>query len=246
MLQFLCFRTDLAVKYGVNEAIFLHQIVYWTQRNQAENRHCHQGRYWTYHTRRGLAQLYPIWSDAQIKRIVSKLRKAGALLVGNFNEDPMLRTNWYAPSDDVLAFYEADAAPIGQNRPMHCPDSQQTLGENGQCMYKDNKEATPKNTPVVPKAMYSLCADYAGEDAPLLDAILGLLENRAAMRKSVKTARAMNGILNKLDKLSGGDRDLKLALLDKATVANWLTVFPLRADEMPASAVYNEEGEDGI
>lgn len=57
----------------------------------------------------------------------------------------------------------------------------------------------------------------------------------------------MNGILNKLDKLSGGDRALKLALLDKATVSNWLTVFPLKPDELPVSdAVYNEEGYDGI
>ena len=58
----------------------------------------------------------------------------------------------------------------------------------------------------------------------------------------------MNGILNKLDKLSGGDRGMKLALLEKATVSNWLTVFPLKLDELPTSSSvpYNEEGEDGI
>lgn len=57
----------------------------------------------------------------------------------------------------------------------------------------------------------------------------------------------MNGILNKLDKLSGGDRGMKLALLDKATVSNWLTVFPLKPDELPASPdPYRDEGEDGI
>ena len=81
-----------------------------------------------------------------------------------------------------------------------------------------------------------------------MEAILGLLENRAVAKKSpVKTTRAMNGILNKLDKLSGGDRTMKLALLEKATVANWLTVFPLKPDELPAAVpAYDEEGEDGI
>ena len=81
-----------------------------------------------------------------------------------------------------------------------------------------------------------------------MEAILGLLENRAAANKSpVKTTRAMNGILNKLDKLSGGDRTMKLVLLEKATVANWLTVFPLKPDELPARAgAYDDEGEDGI
>ncbi len=112
---------------------------------------------------------------------------------------------------------------------------------------KKNKEENIP--PIVPREILRLCEGYAGEDAQLLDAILGLLENRAAANKSpVKTTRAMNGILNKLDKLSGGDRGMKLALLEKATVSNWLTVFPLKLDELPTSSSvpYNEEGEDGI
>lgn len=113
----------------------------------------------------------------------------------------------------------------------------------------NSKNNTSKNIPpIVPHEVFALCAGYAGEDRELLDAILGLLENRAAANKSpVKTARAMNGILNKLDKLSGGDRGMKLALLEKATVSNWLTVFPLKPDEVPdSSGPYRDEGEDGI
>lgn len=110
------------------------------------------------------------------------------------------------------------------------------------------KDIYEKIPPIVPREVYALCAEYAGEDGELLEAILGLLENRAAANKSpVKTTRAMNGILNKLDKLSGGDRTMKLVLLEKATVANWLTVFPLKPDELPAAVpAYDEEGEDGI
>ena len=113
----------------------------------------------------------------------------------------------------------------------------------------NSKNNTSKNIPpIVPREVFDLCVGYAGEDGELLDAILGLLENRAVAKKSpVKTTRAMNGILNKLDKLSGGDRGVKLALLEKATVSNWLTVFPLKPDELPARAgAYSEEGEDGI
>ena len=43
----------------------------------------------------------------------------------------------------------------------------------------------------------------------------------------------MNGILRKLDELSGGRRELKLALLEKAISMNWLTVYELKPDEMP-------------
>lgn len=115
----------------------------------------------------------------------------------------------------------------------------------GDTYTKSNKKGIP---PIVPRDISALCSVYAGEDRELLEAILGLLENRAAMKKPVKTTRAINGILNKLDKLSSGARDMKLALLDKATVSNWLTVFPLKRDELPGSGSvpYNEEGEDGI
>lgn len=113
---------------------------------------------------------------------------------------------------------------------------------------KSNKKVIP---PIVPREILSMCQAYAGEDRELLRYITGLLENRAAMRpkpKPVRTVQAMHGILNKLDKLSGGDRGMKIALLDKAIVCDWLTVFPLRPDELPASRTggYNEEGYDGI
>lgn len=64
---------------------------------------------------------------------------------------------------------------------------------------------------------------------------MGLLENRAKLnrQKTVKTERAMNGILRKLDELSGGRRELKLALLEKAISMNWLTVYELKPDEIP-------------
>ena len=64
---------------------------------------------------------------------------------------------------------------------------------------------------------------------------MGLLENRAELnrQKAVKTEKALNGILRTLDALSGGRREVKIAMLRKATTYNWLTVFELKPDEMP-------------
>lgn len=245
MLQTLSCRMDIAQRYGLDAAVFLHNVVYWTLKNKAENKHFHEGRYWMQASLKGLAALYPLWSAPQIKRMIAKLREGGALLVGDFNEDRMIRTNWYAPGDEILALYEV--VPIGRNRKMQGTKSSKdgTKSENANKVEEESKGNIP---PIVPREVFDLCAGYAGEDAKLLDAIVGLLENRAAANKSpVKTTRAMNGILNKLDRLSGGDRELKLALLDKATVSNWLTVFPLKPDELPVSGpAYDEEGYDGI
>lgn len=147
MLQILSCRADLAQRYGVDEAIFLHGVVYWTSKNKAEGRHFHQGRWWTYASRKGLAEMYPFWSESQIKRMVARLREAGALLVGDFNEDRRLRTSWYSPGDEILAAYGEDWG--GQKRPMHCPESPGALDENGQCLYKE-EQGVPQEVPPLP------------------------------------------------------------------------------------------------
>lgn len=119
--------------------------------------------------------------------------------------------------------------------------------KNDQHTTKSNNK---RNTPISPCMVLQCVTEYAGEDSELAEAILGLLENRAVMKpkpKPVQTVRAMKGILRQLDKLSGGNRERKLALLEKATLSNWLTVYPLKADETPEEAAgYREEGYDGI
>lgn len=120
MLQMLTCRMDVAARYGTDAAIFLHNIVFWTLKNKAEKRHFHDGRYWMYASMNGLAELYPLWSAPQIKRIIAKLRESGALLVGDYNEDRQVRTNWYAPSDEILALYDdgVDLETKRRNRKM--------------------------------------------------------------------------------------------------------------------------------
>ena len=95
------------------------------------------------------------------------------------------------------------------------------------------KKENKRNTPISPEVLERV-SGYSDGDAELRDAILGLVENRRAMgaSKAVKTARAISGILRELDKLSNGNRELKLRLLEKATTSNWLTVYPLKSDEM--------------
>lgn len=107
----------------------------------------------------------------------------------------------------------------------------------------ENEEQKKKNKyinipPIVPHEVADVLLAYCGEDDQMLSALCGLLENRAKVdrSKTVVTARAMNGILGRLDRLSCGDRAMKLALLEKATMNNWLTVYALKPDELPRAA----------
>lgn len=147
MLQILICRMDIAEKYGTDAAVFLHNIVYWTLKNKAEDKHFHAGRYWMQASLKGLAALYPLWSAPQIKRIIARLREDGALLVGNFSEDRMVRTNWYAPGDEILALYETD--PIGRNRKMQETKSSVggTKSENANKEKEESKGDIPPLSP---------------------------------------------------------------------------------------------------
>lgn len=95
------FDVDIAVKYGVPEAILIENFRFWIAKNKANGRHFHKGRYWTYNSSKAMTELFPYWSQDQIKRTLKRLEDAGILLSDNFNASPYDRTKWYALSDTI-------------------------------------------------------------------------------------------------------------------------------------------------
>lgn len=95
------FDVDDAVRYGVEAAIMLQNIRFWIAKNKANKRHFYDGRYWTYNSARAFTELFPYWSQPQIRRVLAKLIDAGVLVVGEYNQNPYDHTRWYALSDDV-------------------------------------------------------------------------------------------------------------------------------------------------
>lgn len=124
-------RMDLAVKYGADVAIFVHNVVYWVEKNAANRVNFHDGRYWTYNSAEALGEMYPLWSRDQIKRLVKRCSDLGLLILGDYNSDRRDRTKWYTPSDEILELYGLGrfALCIGRNRPMHSADSPDASGE---------------------------------------------------------------------------------------------------------------------
>ena len=90
------FNGEIARIYGVDEAVFIHNLYWWIAKNEANGRHYHDGRSWTYNSMRALSELFPFWTEKQIRRIIQKLEANGALHVGNYNQYPYDRTQWYA------------------------------------------------------------------------------------------------------------------------------------------------------
>lgn len=227
-------RVDLAARYGLDVAVFIQNIYYWVRKNEANQEHFYDGRYWAHSSYRGLEKWFePLWSMQQIKRIVSKCRDQGLLLVGNYNPDGFTHTNWYSVTDAVLEIYGDSPEPekVVRNRTI-----------DSSILIQNRSEIEPANNvykininkpPIVPREVLARVDEACGEDQELRDGIMALLENRKKLRKPVDTVKKIDGILNRLSEYSGGNRRMKLAMLDKAVEWDWLSVYPLKPDELP-------------
>ena len=89
------FEPAEAVEYGILEAVLLSNIRWWVSKNQANGKHYHDGRFWTYNSAKAFSTLFPYASQQQIQRALKKLEEAGALLVSEFNANPYDHTKWY-------------------------------------------------------------------------------------------------------------------------------------------------------
>lgn len=256
------FNADLAQRHGVNGAIFLHAMAFWVAKNQANGRHFHEGRTWTYNTLDALTKLFPFWTRRQVERIVAKLKEDGALLTGNFSQDKTDRTVWYALADSVLEVYGLLVPPISQDgemgtpdggdaTPPISPDGEMHFTESGQPFHqtgKCNKETVTDQLyypPLPPKGerrplkgdkqtVQAMLHAYTGEDQELAQALDDLMEVRSA-KKAVDSPRAISTLLNKLDKLADGSRELKLQIVRESVTNSWKGVFPLRGGQAPAA-----------
>lgn len=137
------FYTEHAVKYGVEEAILLYDIIYWIAHNAANGKHFHDGRYWTYNSAAGFGNLHPYWRDEKngrtdkIQRLLNSLIKQGAIVRGNYNVTAYDRTSWYALSDEL-------AESILQFSEIHYAKTRNGICENGEPI-PDNKTNNKTN-----------------------------------------------------------------------------------------------------
>lgn len=201
---------------------------------------------WQYSVK-GLAAYVGVSKDT-IRRLLGKLEDVGYLVREQTHDaNGHFSGNVYVLLDEAppLSGNTDDGkSPLsgkpddGENRQREKP----SLGFPTQINNKLIKEEK-KQTPIAPAEVEKCVAEYCGDDEELRETIMGLLKNRIKInrKKAVVTDEAMKLILRRLDKLSDGRREVKLAMLRNAIERNWLTVFELKPDEMPPAK--NESSE---
>jgi hypothetical protein len=110
------FDTDHAVKYGINAAVILHNLIFWIEKNKANKKHLYEGRTWTYNSVKAWSELFPYLTKKQVRTALDLLRDKGVIMTGNFNEKTNDNTLWYAFADEGkwLALQGKESAPEGK------------------------------------------------------------------------------------------------------------------------------------
>lgn len=194
------------------------------------------------------SELYGV-SKKTITELVGQLSASGYIKVEVIRDEKgqVLGRNIFLPAEDTEA---ADPPPKNRGTsPENSGDLSRKIGapspeKSG--VYKRRILQERINTPVAPKKGPEESTDcwqrYAGDDGELLQALRDFeaLRNR---RKKPMVERSKKLLLGRLDKLSRGSREAKIAMLETAILRCWDTVYPLRSEEAPQKP---QEGDDEI
>ncbi len=169
----------VAVRYGLEEAVFLDSVMFWWRTNRGNERNFFDGRWWTYNSLKTYQAAFPWWSLRQLRRVIASCKEKGALLTGNFSEDRRDRTVWYSPSDELLGLY-GEGKSICQDGQMQAPETADTFAGTGKCVEEysnnitspysaDTSAVTPPSPPTGGSAELPEAAPAPAVSIPLND-----------------------------------------------------------------------------
>ena len=125
------FDPEVAKKAGVNAAVIYQNIAFWVEKNRANNKHLHEGRYWTYNSMRAFEELFPYLTQKQIRTAIDKLIDCGLIVAGNFNKAGYDRTKWYSLQGQIELPSRANGIDQkGEPIPDSKPDGKQDISSS--------------------------------------------------------------------------------------------------------------------
>lgn len=138
------FNTDIAKDYGIEEAIILHHLFFWVNKNAANGVNYIDGSYWIYNSVAGFAKLFGYMNGKKIKRVLASLVEKGLIKKGNHNQNKMIHTNWYAFTEKGLEYLASHQYNLTQSIGTECTNEKAQNGsidkpEKGQSN-KDSKQ----------------------------------------------------------------------------------------------------------
>lgn len=199
---------QLAVKIGLNEAIALQQVHYWTKGYEVvqSKGHYKKGRYWVYNSyRQWKTDNFPFWSEATIKRTFSELAKKKLILTENLNKDRRDKTKWYTIDYDEVLILEQKCDE--KNPQTQSESNDQSWGQIDQsmrsnCTVHEVKLTSPNNP-----------TDSLGVPVPPIvsddGTNLASSETTSETTSEIKSSVVVSSKVNSLDRAKKNDDDFE-------------------------------------
>lgn len=108
----MMFDEKVAMIVSTDAAVLFYNIMYWIEKNAANRKHFHDGKYWTYNSMDAFSELFPFLNKPKVKRLLTELKEAGLIETGNYNSIAYDRTLWYSLTEKGNAFSKNDTFHI--------------------------------------------------------------------------------------------------------------------------------------
>ena len=216
------FNINVAKKLGIASAVILNNLYWWIDKNRANDKHFHDGYYWTYNSKKAFVEQFPYLTERQIEYALRKLIDGGYVITGNYNKASFDRTLWYAITKEGYC--------ILQNCEMEETKMLNANNKNVEPIPDINTDIKPnkkKESKTEPEESFDDIINSLVDN----DDIKGVLVEFIKMRKLIKkplTNRALKNIISKLKKLAGEDVALAGAILDQSITNSWQDIYPLK------------------
>ena len=127
------FDIKIAERIGINAAIILKHLYFWVAKNTADEKHFHDGRYWTYSSVKAMCELFPYLSKKQISGALEKLESFGLVMVGNYNSTPYDRTRWFTITESGYELLNTKGNAREDERFDSNSQNENSISQKGKC-----------------------------------------------------------------------------------------------------------------
>lgn len=229
------FDANIAKEYGIHCAIIFQNIWHWVKKNEANETNFYDGQYWTYNSIKAFGELFPYLTKKQIENALKKLRDEGLIETGNYNVVRYDRTLWYAVTEKGKSIILN-----GVNR---IPNNSKSNSSTGEIDFTNEGNRIPSEGEPIPYINTDINTDrntdrntynkavYYPMDERLNNAFADYVEMRKKIKKPIATDRAIELAMGNLEKLSNGDNDVAIRILEQSIMNSWQGLFPLKEDK---------------
>lgn len=222
------FNIEVAKRLGIAPAVILNNLYWWIEKNRANEKHYHDGYYWTYNSRKAYVEQFPYLTERQIEYALRKLIDEGYIITGNYNKASFDRTLWYAITKRGYS--------ILQNCEMEETNLGNASTENVKPIPNKNTNKKSNNTLPTVEEQAPETKTYKNYGEIYTDPIYS--EIRIALERFVKSLSNKHGynprvstvvkFADNLRKLSSNNPELAMRIVEQSIEKGWKDLYKLK------------------